>query len=106
MDGTVLAVGQLIDSSEIEETNEVTVSLVSVSVDDENLVGVDLDTVTLISESTIVLGWVLKMKNSLWISLSDVLVVGSLDVAVGELLSARGSIELTTVGTVDVLNPD
>jgi hypothetical protein len=46
---------KLIDSSMLEESNEVTVSLVSMTIDDEDLVSVDLDSMALITESTIIL---------------------------------------------------
>jgi len=46
---------KLIDSSMFEKFNEVTVSFVSMTIDDEDLVSVDLDSMALISESTIIL---------------------------------------------------
>lgn len=77
---------ELMKSLEVEESDEITISFFSMTINNEDLVGINLDWMTLISESTIIFGWILELKNSLWVSLLNSLVERLLGIVVCELL--------------------
>jgi len=77
---------ELMESLEVEESDEITISFFSMTINNEDLVGINLDWMTLISESTIIFGWILELKNSLWVSLLNSLVERLLGIVVCELL--------------------